>query len=65
MRYEVNEIEQAQLKPDEETQLEEEKTILENAEKISNALEEAYNLLYEGYQTPSIIDNLNKTVDCV
>ena len=63
LRFEVNEIEQAQLKPDEETQLEEEKKILENAEKISNVLEEAYNLLYEGYQTPSIIDNLNKTVD--
>jgi DNA repair protein RecN (Recombination protein N) len=63
LRYEVDELEKAQLKPEEDILLEEDKKILENAEKIFNTLEYTYNVLYQGYETPSIIDNLNKIID--
>jgi DNA repair protein RecN (Recombination protein N) len=63
LRYEVDELEKAQLKPEEDILLEENRKILENAEKIYSTLEFAYNLLYQGYENPSIIDSLNKIID--
>ena len=63
LRYEVDELEKAQMKPKEDLLLEEDKKILENAEQIFKTLEYAYNVLYQGYETPSIIDNLNKVID--
>ncbi|HHY71585.1 MAG TPA: DNA repair protein RecN, partial [Thermoanaerobacterales bacterium] len=63
LKYEVDELEKAQLKPEEENTLRENKKILENAEKILGSLDFAYNVLYQGYETSSIIDNLNKIID--
>jgi len=63
LRYELDELEKAQLKVNEDTVLQEEKTILENAEKIYGALNFAYNLLYQGAENLSVIDGLSKIVD--
>lgn len=63
LKYEIEEIEKADLKPQEDMLLEEEKKVLENAEKIFEVLETIYNILYRGEETPSIIDNLNKIIN--
>lgn len=47
LQYQVNEIEEAKLKPEEETELEEKRKIMSNAEKISDNLNEADNLISE------------------
>ncbi len=54
LKYQVNEIEQANLKEDEEEQLEEKRKIMLNSEKISNNLNEADIAIGE-----NSIDNLN------
>jgi DNA repair protein RecN (Recombination protein N) len=59
----VDEIDKAAPKVDEEILLEEQRQILENAEKIFNVLDFAYCTIYEGYEIPSIIDNLGKVVN--
>lgn len=63
LRYELDELEKAQLKPDEDTLLQEDRKILENAEKIYSTLEFAYNILYQGFENPSVIDGLDKIID--
>ena len=63
LRHEVDEIDKAAPKVDEEILLEEQRQILENAEKIFNVLDFAYCTIYEGYEIPSIIDNLGKVVN--
>ena len=63
LRYELDELEKAQLKPDEDISLQEDKKILENAEKIYGALEFAYNALYQGFEDLSVIDGLSKIID--
>lgn len=45
MRYEVNEIDAAQLRPDEDTELQERLQLLQNSEKIFSALSESYEIL--------------------
>ncbi len=47
LQYQVNEIEEAKLKIEEETELEEKRKIISNAEKISDNLNEADNLISE------------------
>lgn len=47
LQYQVNEIEEAKLKLEEETELEEKRKIITNAEKISDNLNEADNLISE------------------
>ncbi len=47
LQYQVNEIEEAKLKLEEETELEEKRKIMSNAEKISDNLNEADNLISE------------------
>lgn len=47
LQYQVNEIEEAKLKIEEETELEEKRKIMSNAEKISDNLNEADNLISE------------------
>ncbi len=47
LQYQVNEIEEAKLKLEEETELEEKRKIISNAEKISDNLNEADNLISE------------------
>jgi len=63
LRYELDELEKAQLKVNEDIALQEEKTVLENYEKIYSALDFAYNLLYQGFDNLSVIDGLNKIID--
>ncbi|MCP4268854.1 MAG: DNA repair protein RecN [Candidatus Brocadiaceae bacterium] len=57
-RYEINEIESAQLKPDEDVNLEEECYILSNSEKIQKTLSFCSNNLYESEH--SIIEGLRE-----
>ena len=45
LRFELNEIDAAELKKDEDTQLENELKILQNSEKISSSLSESYEIL--------------------
>lgn len=47
LKFQVNELRQASLKPDESEDLEEEKRRLNNVEKLSTLSDEAYLLLYE------------------
>lgn len=61
--YELEEIEKAQLKPQEDKKLQEQKEVMQNAEEILVALEKSYDLLYSGIDTPSIMDNLNNVID--
>lgn len=48
LRYQIEEIQKANLEPGEEEALIREKSILVNAEKISLLADEAYSLLYDG-----------------
>lgn len=46
LRYQINEIERAQLQPDEEDVLSERRKVLQNAEKLTDAIENAVCALY-------------------
>src|SRR5699024_1467558 len=46
LKFQQNEIEQANLVPNEDDQLEEERSQLANFERIYNSLQDAYNALY-------------------
>ena len=48
LRYQIGEIEKANLKPGEDTQLEERRSILRNAEKLSDGMNAAVECLYGG-----------------
>ena len=48
LRYQIDEIEKANLKPGEDTQLEERRSILRNAEKLSDGMNAAVACLYGG-----------------
>ena len=48
LRYQIGEIEKAELEPGEDERLEERRKILQNAEKLSNGLEDAVACLYGG-----------------
>jgi len=48
LRYQIKEIEKAELEPGEDTQLEERRKILRNSEKLSDGLNEAVECLYGG-----------------
>ena len=48
LRYQIEEISKAELKPGEDTQLEERRKLLQNAEKISDGIYEAFVCLYGG-----------------
>ncbi|MBE6030441.1 MAG: DNA repair protein RecN [Clostridiales bacterium] len=58
MAYEVNEIRSADLRPGEDTDLEEQYSVLQNAEKIYKALAEAYSCAQDS--TPSALDSLSR-----
>ncbi|MDD5863886.1 MAG: DNA repair protein RecN [Firmicutes bacterium] len=51
LKYQIAEIEKAELEPGEDTQLEERRKILQNAEKLSNGMETAVECLYGGEDT--------------
>ena len=48
LRYQIKEIEKAELEPGEDEQLEERRKILQNSEKLSDGLNEAVECLYGG-----------------
>lgn len=48
LKYQIGEIQKAELSPGEDDQLEERRKILQNAEKLSNGLDEATACLYGG-----------------
>ncbi|MBX7054571.1 MAG: DNA repair protein RecN [Pyrinomonadaceae bacterium] len=58
LRYQVDEIKRAGLRPGEDAELEEEKRRVGNAEKLSNLSDEAYALLYDNDQ--STVSTLEK-----
>ena len=51
LKYQIAEIEKAELEPGEDETLEERRKLLQNAEKLSNGLEEAVECLYGGEDT--------------
>ena len=46
LKYEINEIEEAKLKKDEDTELEDRFRLMNNSQKIAQGTDEAYNLLF-------------------
>lgn len=60
-QYEINEIETAQLKPNEDVNLEEERYILSNSEKLQKTLSFCSNCLYES--DDSIIERLREVAN--
>jgi DNA repair protein RecN (Recombination protein N) len=67
LEYQLNEINLANLVPNEEESLLQERTILLNAEKITRLLTEIYNLIYEDEgsilaKLTKVINNLNELV---
>ena len=55
-RFELDEIDSTNLKPDEDTDLEERISLLQNSEKIFESIEKSYALLTEA--SPSLIDGV-------
>ncbi|KGN00971.1 DNA recombination protein RecN [Clostridium novyi A str. 4570] len=63
LKYQIDEIENAKLKTNEDTELEEQYTILNNAEKIAKSLAKSYNILYASNDNyMSIYDSLNTVI---
>ncbi|MBN1890160.1 MAG: DNA repair protein RecN [Thermoflexales bacterium] len=59
LKFQVEEIEAARLRPGEDLELEAEQLRLANAEHLAQLAEEAYSLLYEGSaEAPSVLDGL-------
>ncbi|KEH88990.1 DNA repair protein RecN [Clostridium novyi] len=63
LKYQIDEIENAKLKTNEDIELEEQYTILNNAEKIAKSLGKSYNILYASNDNyMSIYDSLNTVI---
>ncbi len=58
-KFQLNEIEEANLKPGEEEELKKEREILLHSEELTDNLNQAYHQLYSGDDVPSICDRLN------
>ncbi len=67
LQYIVDEINAAQLEPDEEEELNRERRLLSNSEKLSQLAEEAYNLLAEGDgdEVPPLVVQASQVVRAV
>ncbi len=64
--YQINEINNAHLRPGEEEELRKERTLLMHAEKIMHAANESYVILYTGKQgSPSVSDKLAEAVSLI
>jgi DNA repair protein RecN (Recombination protein N) len=61
LKFQIREIEEADLKKDEDSLLEKERKILQNAEKITSHANMAYNKLYGGRE-PGAWDTIQETV---
>lgn len=63
LRFQIDEIQKAKLKPGEEEDLNKRRLLLSNAEKIAEALTEAYDTLYTGEEMGgSATDGINQAV---
>ncbi|MBD3413730.1 MAG: DNA repair protein RecN [Candidatus Aminicenantes bacterium] len=63
LAFQINEIEKAQLKPDEEKQLHKERDLLKNAEKINSCIKDALDITYEREDSlSSLLSKLEKNV---
>ncbi|MGB9779431.1 DNA repair protein RecN [Caldanaerobacter sp.] len=62
LRYQIEEIEKANLSEEEEEELLERRNILMNYERLFNAVNLSYKILYEGDGGFSVLDNLHKVV---
>lgn len=62
LKFQIDEINAAKLKSDEEAELESKFSILSNAEKISSVLSECYQILYEGNDSNLSVNDLIGTV---
>ena len=58
LRYQIEEIEKADLKPEEDTQLEERRSVLRNAEKLSDGMNAAVECLYGSDQSDGAVSLL-------
>ncbi|TYP51648.1 DNA repair protein RecN [Thermosediminibacter litoriperuensis] len=66
LRFEIDELEKAQLKPREDILLEEEREVLAHSEKIMKALNFSIFMLYEGDETTApVIDNLCRIINAL
>ncbi|ADL08057.1 DNA repair protein RecN [Thermosediminibacter oceani] len=66
LQFEIEELERAQLKPQEDVMLEEEREILAHSEKILKNLNFSLLLLYEGDETTApVIDNLCRIISAL
>lgn len=63
LKYQIDEINNANLKLDEDIELEKRYALLNNAEKISNVLISSYKILYDSSDDfTSVYDSLNKVI---
>ncbi len=63
LSFQINEIDQAQLKKDEIEQLAVEQQLLSNSEKIYHVMAKAYEILYNGTEIyPSVLDGVGNIV---
>ncbi|MEP6787045.1 MAG: DNA repair protein RecN [Acidobacteriota bacterium] len=64
LRFQVNEIKIADLQPDEDTELEEEKRRLNNVEKLTSLSGEAFDLLYDNAEsTAATLEKAQRKID--
>ncbi len=64
LTYQINEISAANLRLDEEEEMEKERLLLQNAEKIIQGVHEAYEILYSGGPgCPAVFDQLSHVGD--
>ncbi|WP_459481905.1 DNA repair protein RecN [Clostridium saccharoperbutylacetonicum] len=61
LKFQIEDIEKAKLKPDEEENLKDEYNILANAEKINSSLSVSYGIL-SGNEDGNVIDSISKIV---
>lgn len=63
LNFQIEEIEQANLKPNEDEELQKQRLFLSNSQKIKSAFSNAYSLLYQSFDnTDSAYDKINNAI---
>ena len=62
LSYQINEINEAKLKPNEDEELYKKREVLANAEKIYSSLSHAYNILYSSEEQNSSYDGIGSSI---
>ena len=62
LSYQINEINEAKLKPNEDEELYKKREVLANAEKIYSSLSNAYNILYSSEEQNSSYDGIGSSI---